>query len=240
MQFDQRAEQYAEHAEVQRAMADWLTEWLPDVSQSLGSAVEFGAGEGMFTRRAWTSFQDFYAIDVAPRMVSVGQTRAPQAEWRQGDAWQGEGLGPDVDAVLSSSLMQWCPDPALIFQQWREQLKPGACMLHGFYVDPTLSELQELQGTSAAPLQWRTTDQWIEALSQAGWSIDRIETEKRCFVYRSALDFLRSLHGVGAVRRSGVRGSRLRYLIREYDRRHAVKGGGVYANWTFCRLLASA
>lgn len=238
MQFDQRADRYAEHAHVQRQMADWLAEWLPEISG--GMAIEYGAGEGMFTRRALPYFEDLFAIDVAPRMVAVGRERAPNAEWGQGDAWMGTGLGPDVDAVLSASLLQWCPEPATIFQRWREMLRPGARMLHGFYVDPTLNELEELQGRDSMPLNWRTPEQWRAALETTGWTIERMESETRCVTYRSALELLRSLHGVGAVRRGGLRGTRLRRIIREYDCRHATENGGVYAHWTFCRVQARA
>lgn len=237
MQFDQRAEQYGQHAQVQRAMADWLAEWLPAVANPSGMAMEYGAGEGMFTRCAWPHFQDVLAVDLAPRMVAAGRERAPEADWRQGDAWLGDGLGPDVDAVLSSSLLQWCPNPKAVFQRWREVLRPGAKMLHGFYVDPTLSELQALQGESL--LAWRPAQAWLDALEQTGWKVVRGEAETRTVNYRSALELLRSLHGVGAVRRGSVRGSRLRRLIREYDRRFATDDG-VHASWTFCRIQAKA
>lgn len=235
MQFDQRAETYAEHAHVQRQMADWLAEWLPAAAG--GRALEYGAGEGMFTRRALPHFNEVHAVDLAPRMVAVGRERAPEAVWTQGDAWRGDGLSSEVDAVLSASLMQWCPDPEAILRRWRNSLRPGVTMLHGFYAAPTLGELHALQG-GATLLEWRGVEQWRAALVNAGWTVERMEAQEHSVRYCSALDLLRSLHGVGAVRRGGLRGTRLRRLIREYDQRHALPEGGVYAGWTYCRVLA--
>lgn len=240
MQFGQRAHQYAEHAHVQRQMADWLAEWLPGLGAPDCRVVEFGAGEGLFTRRALAYYYNLLAIDLASQMVVVGRGRAAGAEWREGDAWEAVGLSTDVSLVLSASLMQWCPDPATILRRWRSVLPTGARMLHGFYVDPTLAGLRALQGADTLPLQWRRPEEWRMAFEKAGWRIEQIDTVEHCVRYRSALELLRSLHGVGAVRRGQAYGLRLRRILREYDRQHALPEGGVSANWTFCRVQCLA
>ncbi|GHB95049.1 methyltransferase domain-containing protein [Cerasicoccus arenae] len=240
MRFDECAHRYAEHAMVQRQMADWLAEWLDPAICANGNAVEFGAGEGMFTRRALPCFSHLRAVDMAPRMVELGREHVPQATWMQGDAWNGTGLDSSVSMVLSSSLMQWNPDPVNVLRLWHDQLPKGARMLHGIYVDPTLPELRNLQGDGSMPLTWLTPNQWTAAFKDAGWTLERFESETRCIIYPSALGLLRSLHGVGAVSRDAMSGVNLRKLIREYDRLHAVESGGVYANWTFCRIQAMA
>lgn len=240
MRFDERAHVYAQHAHVQRQMAQWLAEWLDAVMFVGDRVVEYGAGEGLFTQMLTGRLADITAVDLAPRMVQQGAQNAPDAQWRQGDAWAGVTLEPTVDVVVSSSVMQWCPDPVEILRDWRSRLASGARMLHGFYIDPTLMELRSLQGEESAPLNWLTAEQWRSAFIEAGWEIERIDHETKRVVYPNSLELLRSLHGVGAVRRGQMRGTRLRRLIRDYDQRFANEGGGVYANWTFCRVQAKS
>lgn len=236
MRFDERAHCYAEHAYVQREMADWLAEWLDPSVSAHCHALEYGAGEGMFTRRAAPYFKHLTSVDVAPRMVEQGRQAAPEADWQVGDAWTGFGMDESVDYVVSSSMMQWCPDPVEILRLWRSKLPKGARMLHGLYVEPTLKELRALQGEVSSPLTWFSAEHWRTAFKDAGWQVERFEAEDRRIVYKNALELMRSLHGVGAVRRSQMGSSSLRRLIREYDRRFAASGGGVYANWSFCRV----
>ncbi len=236
MRFNEKAHCYALHADVQREMAAWLAEWLDPGLCANCRALEYGAGEGIFTHHAVGSFMELVAMDLAPRMVELGRASAPNAIWREGNAWTGVGLNHTVGFVMSSSLMQWCPDPTRVLGLWRHQLPKGARMLHGFYIDPTLQELRALQGEVASPLTWLNAEEWRNAFHNAGWAVERFEVEDRSFRYASALDFMRSLHGVGAVSRSQITGSGLRRLIREYDRLHFAEGGGVYASWTFCRV----
>ncbi|MGE9295234.1 MAG: class I SAM-dependent methyltransferase [Puniceicoccales bacterium] len=236
LRFDQRARRYAKHAGVQRQMAGWLAEWLPDVAG--GTALEYGAGEGMFTREAVAQFDSMTSIDVAPGMVAAGRENLPRANWAVGDAWRGD--GPElVDSILSASFLQWAPEPETVFRVWRRKLKLDGKMLHGFYVAPTLPELNALIGEEAGPLQWRSPDVWCAALEVSGFRVAKQEADARVFRYPGALDLLRSLHGVGAVRQGGPAGASLRKVIREYDARHRA-ADGVASTWTFCRVLAIA
>lgn len=238
MRFNERAHCYEAHACVQREMIRWLEPWLDDLADPNARAIEFGAGDGQFTAHAVKRFRTLVAVDQAPRMLEVGAVRVPNAFWRRDDAWTVMGRPSQANTILSSSLLQWCPDPAATFRRWRDILLPGGRLLHGFYIDPTLPELTEVLDESVLPLRWRGLEEWRTALETAGFTVERMESESRRFAYDNALALLRSLHGVGAVAGGRLGPGRLRGAARDYDRRFARDGGGVEATWTFCRFIA--
>ncbi|MEO0795867.1 MAG: methyltransferase domain-containing protein [Verrucomicrobiota bacterium] len=233
LRFNDCAERYVKHAGVQREMANWLAEWLPD---KCGDALEFGPGEGMFTRQAWPHFDSYTAVDIAERMVGLGQKSLPNINWQVGNAWKHDPSIGCCDTLMSSSLAQWSPDPYDTIKNWKLQLRSRGRMLHGFYVNPSLPELYEFLDDDVSPLQWYDPAVWINSIEEAGLLVVRSESIKREFFYPDALALLRSLHGIGAVRRGTLSAGALRRIIREYDERYRVGMRGVVASWTFFRV----
>jgi malonyl-CoA O-methyltransferase len=219
--FSRAAEGYAEHARVQRAMADWLAEWLPEARR--------GAGTGEFTRRAlpWTG--RYVATDLAAGMCAAGARAVPGAEWREASAdcpptgrW---------DWVFSASMLQWVANPEPVLRAWRQELVPGGRMLAGLFVAETLPELRDLLG-GWSPVPWRTAAEWRAAAEAAGWRLRRETVERRAFAYASAQALLRSVHGVGAApERRQSTGPLRRWLKAQGE-------GPMHATWTFYRFEA--
>ena len=237
VRFDRHAHEYGAHAHVQRDMAQWLAEWLDPPSDML--ALEFGAGSGFFTRLAQVGFPRLIATDCAPRMLALGQAVLPQVSWRLADAWKPPFQAKFCEAILSSSLLQWAPDPCQVLQKWREILRPEGVMLHGFYVSPTLPELSELVDEVHLPLRWRSHVEWEDCFAEAGLEILRCERLTREYHYASSLAFWRDLHRTGTTGRPGMPAPRLRQCLQEYGRRFACNPmGSVRATWTFCRVEA--
>lgn len=240
--FNERADTYAESAVVQRELAAWLAQWL-EPAEAVGAltALELGAGDGLFTRRLVERIGRVTAIDSASRMVERGAVLVPQARWRCADAWRLEpdaiGTAP-VDRLYSSSLLQWCDDPVDALYRWRPLVKPGGRMLHGFYVAPTLAEWESLSGIEPA-VAWRTHEQWSELFHAAGWRVLRQEVDKRTFRFDSALALLRFFHRTGAATLRRLGAGALRRLLAEYDRRFGDGKSGVTSTWAFCRIEAS-
>lgn len=232
--FNERADTYRESAVVQRELAAWLAEWLEPAEQLAGlTALELGAGDGLFTALLASRVRRLTAIDAAPRMVARGAEHVPQIAWRTGNAWQ---LADEqVDRLYSASLLQWCDRPQATLRRWQRLVKPGGRMLHGFYIAPTLAEFESLTGAPPA-VAWRSGDQWLEALRAAGWEVIRSESQTRLFRFSSALELLRFFHRTGAAMPRGIGPGALRRLLAEYDRRFAHALGGVGSTWTFFRV----
>jgi len=75
--FDAAAKNYERHSQVQQTMADWLAEWIP--CNRTGTALEIGAGTGLFTGKLLPWKGRLIASDAAPAMVSEGKRHHPKA-----------------------------------------------------------------------------------------------------------------------------------------------------------------
>ena len=225
--FGRAAAGYEAHAPVQAAMAAWLAGWLPE--DRAGRALEIGAGTGLFTERTRPWAGPYVASDASAAMVRRGRERVPEVEWKELRAEQAaEGAWA---WIFSSSMLQWAEDPAALLRVWRGALAPGGRVLAGFYVADTLPELRELLD-HGGPLAWRTRWAWREAFRAAGLSVRRDEVSRRKFTYGSALELLRTLHGVGAAPHRLVPPARLLAWLRKQGE------GPMEATWTFYRCEA--
>jgi SAM-dependent methyltransferase len=230
--FSRAAAKYRGYARVQKAMADWLSDWVPE--DRSGRAIEVGAGPGVFTDRLlpWTGM--FVATDSSSAMCEVGRQALPGLDWRTMSAERLDG-GP-WDWIFSSSMLQWLREPAEVFAHWRGQLADRGRVVGGLFAAGSLEELHPLIG-DLTPIAWRSASEWARAARQGGLRIVREDTERRVFWHDSANDFLRSLHGVGAAPTRHLSTGALRRLLREYE---AKFGGekGVRASWMFYRFEA--
>ncbi len=230
--FSRASRTYGARSGVQAAMAEWLSGWLPPVRS--GSALEIGAGTGLFTRRLFPWNGSVTASDLSPEMCRVGRAGVPEANWIQMEAEHPSG-GP-WDWIFSSSMLQWAADPAEVFMAWRNRLAPGGRVLCGVLAAGSLAEWNALAG-EASPLVWRTQEEWRSHLSGAGLRLLRDQCEKRVFRYPSALALLRSLHDVGGAPHRRYAAGRLRRHLRDYDERFRSPDG-VTASWSFYRFEA--
>jgi len=230
--FSRAAQGYDCHAEAQRALAEWLAEWLPAAHH--GRALEIGAGTGNFTRLLGHWPEGLVATDIAEEMCAVGAGAVPEAQWCVMAAERP--LDGPWAWMFSSAMLQWAEHPQQIFRAWREQLAPGGRIVAALFAAGSLSEWRSL-ASQIDPVRWRTAAEWRALLADAGLTLLRDEEERRTFHYRSARHFLRSLHGVGAAPRRRLTMVALRRLLDRLDREH---GGpdGVPATWNFFRFEA--
>jgi len=231
--FSRAAVRYLKHARAQTAMAQWLAEWVP-LDRS-GRALEIGAGPGVFTRHLLPWPGDLTASDFSPAMCAVGQAQWPQVRWESMRA-EAPAAGP-WDWIFSSSVLQWVADPRKVFATWRDRLAPGGRILGGLFAAGSLPEWTAVAG-ELAPLRWRAPAEWREQLQAAGLTLVRDESVRRSYHHPTALDFLRSLHHVGAAPLRRTSPARLRRLLREYEARYRVGPAGVAASWVLYRFEA--
>lgn len=231
--FSRAAARYRDHAQIQRAMADWLAEWIP--AARTGRALELGAGPGLFTERLLPWSGPLLATDLSAAMCAAGAARLPNLEWRRATA-EHPPAGP-WDFVFTSSMLQWLADPVAALSEIRAQLAPrGGRLLAGLFIAPTLPEWENL--ARIAPLPWRTAAQWLAALRAAGLHPIRSDTRTVAVEFPSAQSLLRSLHSAGAAPHRRLPPARLRRLLSDYDARHHT-ARGVTSTWTFFRFEAT-
>lgn len=231
--FARKASSYDAYACVQEDAADWLAEWLP-TKGTHGSCLELGAGTGLFSQHLAGRFQQLACTDISPEMLSHCRKRVTGADFRILDAWEAPDCDrPRWDLISSCSLLQWAPTPVSVLRNWSKQLEPNGRMLLGFFVSPSLPELDRvLEGKS--PVDWRSPSEWQKAIGAADLQIQQMETTTRIYHYPSALEFWKSLHGTGSNVTRGTSTGTLRRLLREYEGANRTEAG-VRATWTFCR-----
>ena len=229
--FERMAPTYLAHAGVQEELAGWLAEWLP--KRRTGRALEIGAGPGVFTRRLLPWQGTLLATDASRAMCAAGRSALPEVTWRTMVA-ERPATGP-WDWIFSSSMLQWAEDPVAVLTAWRKRLAPAGRVLAGFFVTGSLEEWSALAG--AAPLCWRTPDEWSALFEASGLRMLRAEAERHVLYHPSAAAFLRSLHGTGAAPLRRLPPARLRRLLQEYEERQRGSEG-VPAYWNFFRIEA--
>lgn len=231
--FARKAGSYDAHASVQADAAAWLAEWLPRKATDK-SYLELGCGTGLFSQYLADRFKTIECTDVSPEMLEQCRERLPRANYRVLDAWKPTSANDEKwDTLCSSSLLQWAPNPVDVLYNWSQRLEENGRLLLGFFVAPSLPELdQVLEGNS--PVQWRSPNEWKDAINAAGLRIERMESTTHYYHYASALEFWRSLHGTGVNVSRRLTVGTLRRLLREYEAAFTTESG-VAATWTFCR-----
>jgi len=177
-------------------------------------------------------------VEVDVRLASghLGRAAVPSVSWRLMEA--GHPLPGPWDWIVSSAMLQWAGNPAEVFSAWRKVLAPNGRIVAGLFLAGSLLEWRTLAGEDA-PLTWRTAAEWRAGLVRAGLRIARDETVTKVFKYPSALNFLRSLHGVGAAPERRYTSVVLRRKLSEYGAKFgAGENGEVQASWVFHRFEA--
>lgn len=234
-QFDRRASSYDTRARVQQDAAAWLAEWLP---RALGEpALELGAGTGFFTRHALRSARQLVATDLSPRMTELGRAALPGAEWAVAAADAPPASRVPYRAILTSSLVQWLTEPGKAFRRWHELSAPGAVLLGGWFVRGTMEEFVSTCPESA-PFIWRSPEEWLALLDNAGWRVKRSETKVFRLTHESSAAMLREIHDVGAVAPRRLTAGRLRAALRRNDTSSRSQAG-VITPFVFLRTEAA-
>lgn len=232
--FERSASSYQHHANVQRELATWLAEWLPQ--DRSGDVLEIGAGPGTFTRKLIPWEGRVVATDASPAMCAVGRRALPELPWLSMNA--SAPLPGPWQWIMSSGALQWLEEPSTAFAAMRSCLRPGGKILIGLFSAGSLCEWQELAG-DLTPLRWRDEEDWRKMIARSGLEIVRDAAVLHSHRHVSARALLRSLHGVGAAPVRCCPPVRLRRLLADYDRRFADTMGGVRVTWSFYRCEAT-
>lgn len=234
--FARKSHSYDGHAHAQADAAKWLSEWLPATNHL--SCLEFGAGTGLFSQYLDGRFAPLCCTDMSAEMLERCQQRLPNISTQVSNAWKApQQTAPTWQLIVSSSLLQWAPDPVEVLRNWKCQLSPGGRILIGLFIDPSLKEMRAVY-PQAAPFEWRSFDHWQQSARDAGLHILRSESREQVYHYPSALAFWRSLHDTGTtVSRKTPVGS-LRKILRNYEATYRTPKG-VPASWTTGRMELS-
>ncbi|WP_343621137.1 malonyl-ACP O-methyltransferase BioC [Acinetobacter proteolyticus] len=171
--FAKAGQSYVEHAVVQKQISVQLFEYLKEYCpQSLDSVLEIGCGSGNLTHLLQSHFQveqlflnDLYD-DVEQHFSSVDKIN-----WLIGDIEQLV-LPQCLDAVISSSALQWMTDLPALLQRIQVALNPHGYFGFSTFGPDNLTEIKQLTGQG---LNYLGLESLKRQLEQQGFEILIIE-----------------------------------------------------------------
>lgn len=146
--FSAAADTYDANAALQREVADSLASYLGHEQGSVNLILDLGSGTGYCSRQLRQAYPDALLVnaDLAEGMLQYHQRTRPDSRAVHvcADASRLPFAGSSFDLVFSSLALQWCPEPAMAFEQIRRSSRPGGRVLVSTLGPATLVEVRQL------------------------------------------------------------------------------------------------
>lgn len=246
--FSAAAETYDRHARPQLSLARSVCDVLPEIYPE--QILELGCGTGQLTRLLVDQFPDVLidAVDLSEKMVEYSRKkfkRFSQVTWIRGDAqiWRAQDPYP---LIVSSAALHWVSDLRKTFENIFQCLEKDGFFSLGMMLDGTLKELlaarQEIAPEKTPPSALPSLQELVNNLHAVGFKILRKKLSEEEVSYKSAADFLKTIHEQGvtgskiATGHAPLNRSELDRLIKIYQERY-TSIDGVYATYETATLL---
>ncbi|GAB01543.1 pimeloyl-CoA synthesis protein [Acinetobacter sp. NBRC 100985] len=175
--FAKAGQSYVEHAVTQKQISKELFEYLKTYCpKNLDSVLEIGCGSGNLTHLFQSCFQtknlylnDLYE-DVAQHFSDL-----EKIHWLIGDIEQLQ-LPHSLDAVISSSALQWMVDLPALLQRIHNALKPKSYFGFSTFGENNLIEIKKLTGQG---LNYYSSEVLKQKLEENGFEIVFIQEEQK-------------------------------------------------------------
>ena len=202
-QFSDAAGSYDTYAEHHSLIAAKLLNVVSSLEPE--SLLELGCGTGILSAGLHLLFPEAYKefTDGASEMVRFCRGKIPSSELVSHSVLDFEKIEHDsrYDLVLSSCALQWLRDPASFIGRLPYLLNPGGYTVHAIPVKGMLGELEqsfvETEGTWNS-LNYISGAEWDGLFHQAGFSIENSFSCDFTVIYKSPVESLRAVRGIGA------------------------------------------
>jgi malonyl-CoA O-methyltransferase len=197
--FNKASNNYNNHAFLQKEIATRLDEKLNVISSGSNVILDLGAGTGLLSDRLSERFpkSKIIALDFAQNSLKNNQTTSKICA----NANHLPLADNSVDIVISSLMMQWCPDLNQLFSEIHRVLKNNGLILFSTFGPDTLKELKK---------SWSVVDNEThvntfidmhdigDKMLGCGFQSPVMEMEKLTLTYQTVTDLLRDLKAIGA------------------------------------------
>lgn len=143
--FDEAAGSYDGEAPLQAQVAVQLVCKASGSLTNPESILDIGTGTGLVAvalREKWPN-TELTAIDTSPRMLRLAEQKVEHLRTIRGDATTME-LTRKFDAIFSSMMLHWLPDPADVLMRWQRWLKPNGKMFVALLTEGSFQEWRDL------------------------------------------------------------------------------------------------
>jgi len=197
--FNKASDQYDAHALLQKEIAIRLDTKLDVIAGSSKVIVDLGAGTGLLSHQLSKRFPDSQLVcldfahqslahNLANNKICADANHLPLAD-------------NSVDMVISSLMMQWCPDLKQLFSEIHRVLKNDGLILFSTFGPDTLKELKKSWSVVDNETHVNTFTDMHDIGDQmlgCGFQSPVMEMEKLTLTYQKVTDLLRDLKAIGA------------------------------------------
>lgn len=231
------ANNYDEHAVLQRKVELRLLERMEFVKQPPLHVLDIGCGPGHATLQLRRQFRKAQIIALDLVLPMLHQMRFNTSGWQQvlmkpilpicADANALPLPDASIDVLFSSLCLQWCEDLSGVFNEFRRVLKPGGFMAVSTLGPDTLHELRDAWASvDAMPHVSRFADMQClgDGLMAAGFRDPVLDVEHFNLTYADVPALMRDLKGLGASNADAARSRaltgkhRLQRMIAAYEK----------------------
>ena len=215
--FGENAASYELHAGLQRAIADKLAGYLPQLERL--RVLELGCGTGLFSRHLVKRYPNghFVLTDVAPQMIAecrrnLAALGPAHISFEVMDAGEAGGHA-ELDLIVSSMTLHWLPDPVASLKRLSKLLAPNGVLLYATLGPESFHEWRATLAGEGLP----------SGLAEIP-SLQGVVEEERLVPDADTMSFLRRMKAVGGLTpREGyspLSPGALRRAIHAADTRH--------------------
>lgn len=197
--FNKAASHYDKHAFLQKEIATRLDTKLDVIAGNSKVVVDLGAGTGLLSQNLIKRFPDSQLICLDFAQASLKHN--PSNHKICADAYHLPLADNSVDIVVSSLMMQWCPDLKQLFSEIHRVLKNDGLILFSTFGPDTLKELKKSWSAVDNEAHVNTFTDMHDIGDQmlgCGFQSPVMEMEKLTLTYQTVTDLLRDLKAIGA------------------------------------------
>ena len=193
--FAKAGQSYVEHAVVQKQISAQLFEYLKSYCpKTFDSVLEIGCGSGNLTHLFQTHFQfDQLFLNDLYEDVDQHFSTIENIAWLIGDIEQLH-LPQSLDAVISSSALQWMTDLPTLLHRIHDALKPNAYFGFSTFGSDNLTEIKQLTGQG---LNYISLEFLKRQLEQQNFEVLFIEQEVKQIYFDHPKSVLQHLKATG-------------------------------------------